>query len=891
MRTFFFLKIYIVFFFLLLSTSVLTAQVSEGGIPPSFTSLSVLKRSIQPYVATLDVDIKQLKNEDSVNENAGIPIRLAHTINVDINTDNSGEWSVLESGQLIWRLQIKSEGAIALIFKYSEFYIPSGGRLFLYNEDHTHILGAYTKNTNPRGREFATEAIAGDVVTLEYVQDIDTKQEDKPRIHISGIGYCYNHVSVVYNIQTRINESSSCQVNINCSEGDDWQHNKKGIARTITPIGNSWYYCSGSLVNNTSDKVMPYYLSAHHCFYDDAKNQAVFSQMIFYFHYEASGCSNPTDVPTTTKTLVGAELLVDIDIEGGSDGALLLINEDIPETYDVYYNGWDVSGSTPLSGVGIHHPRGDVKKISTYKSPATSVTWWDGEYRGDEAAHWRIIFAATANGHGVTEGGSSGSPLFNENHLIVGTLTGGNSSCSYRTGTNLYGKLSQHWDKYAQKMKPYLDPDNTGKTSIEGRYLVDTASLDFTSDETSIIEGGFVVFKDRSYGAKTINWIFEGGIPETSTERNPEVRYDVPGLYDVKIIMDKGLISEKALSKSGYIEVKEWKGIVIPNSLKATLDSRKDRINISWERRGLSPTEDIANLEQTNILQRDNGYSAKVLDFVGNNYKVFSKWTVEDMSLYKSIVLTSIRILPSEMVTSYVLKVKQDGNDIFSKEVKASLSDGYFKYNLDVPIQIDLSKDLYIGYEVDAPDGISIPYGDTPIIKGRNMLNFDNKNYYAEYFGVDGNWNIQADAKIILKPEFWYTIYRDGEIIASDITTSSFVDYDLDLSRKSYCYTINTSFLDGRSTEKENEECVGLPTLENPALLIYDKTTQTLRILSNNHIESVAVYNLYGNEVAKYWGKNSLVEPVSLSTSQWSNGLYIIKLRIDKKNITYKILL
>lgn len=891
MKTHFSLKVYIVFSLLLLSTSVITAQVSEGGIPPSFSSLSSLKRSLQPYITTLDVDIEQLKKEDSMSENAGAPIRLAHTINVDLNLDNTGEWHTLESGQRIWRLQIKSEGAIALILKYSEFYIPSGGRLFLYNEDHTHILGAYTENTNPRAKEFATEAIAGDIVTLEYVQGINTRQEDKPRIHISGIGYCYNHVSVVNNIQTKINESGSCQVNINCTEGDDWQHNKKGVARTITPIGDGWYYCSGSLVNNTSDKVMPYYLSAHHCFYDDAKNQAIFSQMIFYFHYEAPGCSNPMAAPTTTKTLVGAELLVDIDIEGGSDGALLLINEDIPETYDVYYNGWDISGDIPLSGVGIHHPKGDVKKISTYKSPATSATWWDGEYRGDESAHWKVIFAATANGHSVTEGGSSGSPLFNENHLIVGTLTGGNSSCSYRTGNNLYGKLSQHWDKYTQKMRPYLDPDNTGKTSIDGRYLVNTSTVDFTSDQTSITEGGSVIFKDRSYGAKTIDWVFEGGTPETSTDHNPEIIYDVPGLYDVKAVVNKGLSTEKTLLKSEFIEVKAWKGIVVPNSLSATLDSRKDRINISWERRGLSPSDDAAELEQNDILQRDNGYKSKVLDLAGNNYKILSKWTAEDMSPYKSLSLTGIRFLPLQEVTSYVLKVRQDGIDIFSTEVEVPESENYFRYNMEVPIQIDLTKDLYIGYEVNTSDGISIPYSDVPIVKNRNMLNFDNKNYYAEYFGIDGNWNIQADVKITPKPEFWYTIYRDGEVIASDITTSSFVDYNLDLSRKSHCYTINASFLDGISTKKEDEECVELPTLENSALLIHDRAAQILRILSSNQIENVSVYNLSGMLITKYNEVNSIGYPVTIPVSSWLRGLYIVRIRVNKKNITYKVLI
>ena len=40
-------------------------------------------------------------------------------------------------------------------------------------------------------------------------------------------------------------------------------------------------------------------------------------------------------------------------VENGSDGLLLLLNDEIPDDYNVFFNGWDRSNMLSLSGVGI----------------------------------------------------------------------------------------------------------------------------------------------------------------------------------------------------------------------------------------------------------------------------------------------------------------------------------------------------------------------------------------------------------------------------------------------------------------------------------------------------------------------------------------------------------
>ncbi|MDZ7845751.1 MAG: hypothetical protein U5L96_02660 [Owenweeksia sp.] len=58
------------------------------------------------------------------------------------------------------------------------------------------------------------------------------------------------------------------------------------------------------------------------------------------------------------------------------------------------------------------------------------------------------MWAATANGHGVTEGGSSGCPLLDADGLIRGVLTGGLATCVANTDPDYYGKFSYSCEKW-----------------------------------------------------------------------------------------------------------------------------------------------------------------------------------------------------------------------------------------------------------------------------------------------------------------------------------------------------------------------------------------------------------------------------------------------------------
>lgn len=66
--------------------------------------------------------------------------------------------------------------------------------------------------------------------------------------------------------------------------------------------------------------------------------------------------------------------------------------------------------------------------------------------------------------------------------------------------------------------------------------LVSIPTADFEADTIGACAPGLIYFKDMSSpNSKTWQWEFPGGVPSVSTAKNPVVRYDLPGKYDVKL--------------------------------------------------------------------------------------------------------------------------------------------------------------------------------------------------------------------------------------------------------------------------------------------------------------------------------------------------------------------
>ncbi|HNS18811.1 MAG TPA: hypothetical protein PKI34_13455, partial [Bacteroidales bacterium] len=339
-----------------LSACHLPAQISREGVPVSF-SMEGLSDAI-PVITleTLPPDV--VARVDDHLQNGPGPYRIGKTLPVNVTCDHAGLWEELPDGGKLWRLKIQSSGALAVSLYFDRFYLPAGGELYAYNEMRTQVIGAFTDFNNDPSGLFAMEIIQGESVTLEYSQPATVVQP--PVISISDMAHIFRGVHFETVTGNDRDQSSWCMINVNCVEGEDWQLEKRGIVRQYMFLPGGWVgWCTGSLINNTAWDLAPYVLSAWHC--GEGCSSGNFNQWIFYFKYEASSCtgtSGPENFSTT-----GCALKAEGSYETGSDFALYLLNQDPPDSYDPYWNGWNRTNDPSTSGVGIHHPMGDIKKI------------------------------------------------------------------------------------------------------------------------------------------------------------------------------------------------------------------------------------------------------------------------------------------------------------------------------------------------------------------------------------------------------------------------------------------------------------------------------------------------------------------------------------------------
>ncbi len=482
---------FVIFFLCLCAFLDLKAQLSTNERPVSFgreSEMITCYKSTNPIAIMPQLDVAKLEQEDREDEEYDVPPRFGypHRVNYDLN--NSGIWYELPNGDKLWQLEVVCPGALSVNFCYDKFWIPEGSKLFVYSKDRKHCIGAFTSTNNKGDREnirgFATGLVYGDDVILEYYQPKEVSASAIISIEYVVHGYRYIQIET-----TGFGGAGNCMVNVNCEEGRDWQQEKRAVALTLVN-GHRW--CTGSLINTTDLSQRPFFLTANHClgswanapYTYDAETLPYLDHYSFYWNYEAPGCINDNIEPCRYSTS-GAIVVANDSI---TDFALLRLVEDPKDSISgaLFYMGWDCSGQSGNPGVCVHHPNGDVKKISTVDGPPLSTSWpRNPEYTN---SHWEVGWASTLNGHGMVQGGSSGSPLLNAMHRLIGQLHGSDcQECNNDTGHGWYGKFDVSWIGYNtnstfRRLNCWLDSLNTNVQKMDGLLVIPSTET-ITTDE------------------------------------------------------------------------------------------------------------------------------------------------------------------------------------------------------------------------------------------------------------------------------------------------------------------------------------------------------------------------------------------------------------------------
>jgi len=401
-------------------------------------------------VARLDlppVDLARVTAEDEVRERLGEPVRFAVPELLALTPETAGTWEDLADPRFIlWRLVVEAPGCLSLNAGFDRFRLPKGGRLVIHPAGGTELAREFTARDNRPHGELWTPVILGQAMVIELTLPVESRRDYELRLAQIGKGYRIFGEDLG-------DKSGTCNNDVICPEGDPWRAEINSVA--VYTLNGSWT-CSGAMVNNTAEDGTPYFLTANHCGINGSND----ATMVVYWNFQSPVCGQQGG-GSLADNQSGAIFRASYS---NSDFCLVELEELPDPSWNVTYAGWDRSSADAPAAVAIHHPSTDEKSISFEYDQTYTTSYLSNTVPGN-GTHIRIVDWDD----GTTEPGSSGSPLFDPDHHIVGQLHGGYAACGNDL-SDWYGRVSVSWaggGTSASQLSSWLDPLGQSPTSLD----------------------------------------------------------------------------------------------------------------------------------------------------------------------------------------------------------------------------------------------------------------------------------------------------------------------------------------------------------------------------------------------------------------------------------------
>ncbi len=416
-----------------------------------------LSAQAAPRIEMPAVDVAAVLAADALKPGPQ-PYRFAVPVAISVSPASAGEWQQLADGTAVWRLVVHSAGAASLNFGFTRFALPMGASLSVSAADGRDRHGPYTADHHGSGQLW-TPVVRSDEALIEL--RVPQSARGQVDLALGSVNHGFRGFGAK---DAYAPKSGSCNIDVVCSDGDDWRREIRSVARFT--IGGA-LLCTGQLMNNSAQDFTPYFLTANHCVTTAAQAPTT----AFYWNYQASRCGGAAD-GSLAETQTGALLVAASNgfTDAGSDFTLLQLLAVPDAAFKVYYAGWDRRDLAPVGVTGIHHPSGDEKRISK-DFDQTFIAAYTEEPDSPRTALQPTHILVRSWDRGVTEGGSSGSGIWNAEHRLVGQLSGGGSSCESPKEPDWYGRMYMNFsqlDAPLTSVRTWLDPTASGVTVLDG---------------------------------------------------------------------------------------------------------------------------------------------------------------------------------------------------------------------------------------------------------------------------------------------------------------------------------------------------------------------------------------------------------------------------------------
>ncbi|MDR0250250.1 MAG: hypothetical protein LBI35_02905 [Burkholderiales bacterium] len=426
--------------------------------------------------------LKMLQEENSQDSNDGFRTKaLMIGVNRNADTEISDakplvlNWQSIGDGHIA-RLAITSPEARGMRVALRLRVLPDSAELrFSGSAEPERIIGVISgKEANALRDDdnvYWTPVTEGETQNIEIYLPSAVRTEDV-KIRLNAVSHLFTSAQDGFNTAHLVKASQACQINVACrsgSLGTSFQNTSTAVAKmTFTVSAGRTGLCTGTLLSNTSRSGTPYFWSAAHCI----STQPVANTLNTHWFYEAANCYGASPGSGYRQLVRGAAIL---HASVSTDTLLLRLNDTPPA--GAWLAGWDSNRFSTGAITAIHHPSGDIKKVSFGKGEGRTCNTTSIAEPGLNMS----TFSVVSWSQGSTEGGSSGSGLFTESngqYYLRGGLMGGYASCANMNGPpvnygniDCYSGLDRVWDDIKQYLAPVTQPQYNPSRNYSGQWI------------------------------------------------------------------------------------------------------------------------------------------------------------------------------------------------------------------------------------------------------------------------------------------------------------------------------------------------------------------------------------------------------------------------------------
>lgn len=379
-----YLIVYVLTFLFTNAYAQVKTKIFAKGLPNTLIKVNEAMRNQRIILAP--AELGNLRTNADTSERIDTKLRFALPVDVDIDVLATAKISEKEN-YLVYALTIEAEDARNISLKFGEFNLSPGAVLSIFTKHE--LTDSITESQNNPRQIWATRVYQGNKVTIAL--KIPRAEKGISQLKINQINFGYKRFGMEFG---NIGQSADCNINVICPQGNGWENERNSVALIISGGDEG---CTGALIMNTCNTNTPYLLTANHCLDEDEED------WVFQFQTWSATCIGDNDWREDVQ-FNGCQLRAN---SAATDFALVELDQIPPSNSGINYAGWSRQTGGITQNTILHHPQGDLMKISIHNdAPTTTII--------NGASCWQLGLNI-----GATEGISSGAPYFNQAHRII----------------------------------------------------------------------------------------------------------------------------------------------------------------------------------------------------------------------------------------------------------------------------------------------------------------------------------------------------------------------------------------------------------------------------------------------------------------------------------------